>query len=45
MVAQLLNSGDQQAAIRVQWRSRTLLLDLPPVSITTCLWKSSGAER
>ena len=37
-VAQWLNSGKQPATVRLGWRSESLELTLPAVSITTCLW-------
>jgi glucosylceramidase len=45
LVAQLLNSHDQKTAVRLQWHGRTLALDLPPISISTCVWPASGTER
>jgi glucosylceramidase len=38
-VAQLLNSRKQAAEVQVQWRGRSARMELPPISITTCLWK------
>jgi glucosylceramidase len=38
-VAQLMNSKAQAVETRLAWRDRSLKLELPPVSITTCLWE------
>jgi glucosylceramidase len=37
-VAQLLNSRSQAARVEVEWKGRTLALDLPARSITTARW-------
>jgi glucosylceramidase len=39
MAAQLLNSREQQATVGVRWQEKLVSVDLPPVSITTCLWR------
>jgi glucosylceramidase len=38
-VAELLNSRQEAAEVSVQWRNRSFRASLPPVSITTCLWR------
>jgi glucosylceramidase len=38
MIAQVLNSGKAPAAVVVNWGGKFLNLNLPAVSITTCLW-------
>jgi len=39
LVANVLNSQHHPATTRLVWRDRVLRLSLPPLSITTCLWK------
>jgi glucosylceramidase len=39
MVAEVLNSGKQPARVTLDWSGKFLNLDLPALSITTCLWK------
>jgi len=38
-VAQLVNSRNEDAKVSVESHGRSLSLTLPPVSISTCLWK------
>ena len=38
MVAELMNSGHARS-VTLQWQSKALHLNLPKLSITTCLWK------
>ena len=38
IVVQLMNSRDAASEIRLVWHGRVLVLSLPPISITTCLW-------
>jgi len=40
-VTQLMNSQNQKIEIDLAWRDRSLKLELPAVSITTCLWEPS----
>jgi glucosylceramidase len=42
IVAQVLNSRKQPAVVDLEWRGGTLHLELPAVSITSCLWDQSG---
>ncbi len=39
MTAELLNSRNEAATVMLEWKGRSLRVDLPPMSITTCLWK------
>ncbi len=39
IVAEVLNSGKQPARVALDWSAKSLNLDLPALSITTCLWK------
>jgi glucosylceramidase len=39
LVAEVINSRKSPASVRLDWRNRSLTLNLPPVSITTCTWK------
>ena len=39
MIAQVMNSNKQPAAVRLNWHGSAASLDLPAMSITTCLWK------
>lgn len=43
VVAQLLNSRDADAEVRLLWRGKALRVRLPAGSITTCLW--TAAEK
>jgi len=45
LVAQLLNSRNENTDVRIQWHNRWFALTLPPVSISTCLWQESLARR
>lgn len=38
MIAQILNRRNQPAAVNLEWHGRTLRLELPALSITSCLW-------
>jgi glucosylceramidase len=38
MIAEVLNSGKETASVALYWRGKFLNLNLPAVSITTCLW-------
>ena len=40
-VAQLVNSLNEDAEVRLEWRGRWFRVTLPAVSITTCLWKAA----
>jgi glucosylceramidase len=41
IVAEVLNSNQQTASIALSWGGRILNLNLPALSITTCLWKGT----
>jgi hypothetical protein len=43
IVAEVLNSGKQPAAVVLQWRGKFLNVGLPALSITTCLWNKSDS--
>jgi glucosylceramidase len=43
MVAEVLNSGKQPTAVVLHWQSKFLNLNLPALSITTCLWNKSDS--
>jgi glucosylceramidase len=38
MIAQLLNSGNRPCPVNLEWRRVNLHLELPALSIVTCLW-------
>jgi glucosylceramidase len=38
-VAEVLNARKEAARVRLDWRGRSVALDLPPVSIATCVWE------
>ncbi len=40
LVAELMNSRDSSAEVRLQWHGQGLKLNLPAVSITTCTWEA-----
>jgi len=40
VVAQIMNSCPVAADAQLNWQNRSLTMSLPPVSITTCLWKT-----
>jgi len=44
LVAEVLNSQHHPATVQLGWRDRLLPLSLPPLSITTCLWKPEAGE-
>ena len=39
-VVQLLNSRPKDAEVRLAWRGRTLRVNLPAISITSCMWSA-----
>ena len=39
MVAEVMNSRKQASAVQLNWHGQTASLNLPALSITTCLWK------
>lgn len=39
MAAEVLNSRNEQATATLEWKGRIVRLELPAMSITTCLWK------
>ena len=39
LIAELLNSAKQPAAVSLSWHGKAVKMDLPALSITTCLWK------
>jgi len=39
MIAEVLNSASQTASVSLNWREKTVKLDLPALSITTCIWR------
>jgi O-glycosyl hydrolase len=39
MVAEVMNSRKQAATLQLKWGDRAVSLNLPTLSITTCLWK------
>jgi len=39
MVAEVMNSRKQASSVKLNWHNQTVNLDLPALSITTCLWK------
>jgi len=39
MIAEVLNSARQTASVSLNWREKTVKLDLPALSITTCIWR------
>jgi glucosylceramidase len=41
IVAEVLNSNQQTASVALSWGGRILNLNLPAISITTCLWKGT----
>jgi len=44
MAVQMLNRRAAVATTTLQWRGRSLHIDLAPTSITTCLWPSGEKE-
>ncbi len=44
MVAEVLNSQHHPATVSLEWRHRTVKLDLPPLSISTYLWNVGDTE-
>jgi O-glycosyl hydrolase len=39
IISQLMNSNKTSAAVNLSFHGKTLHLDLPPISMTTALWK------
>ena len=39
LIAEVMNSTKKPATVRLDWHGSALSLDLPALSITTCLWK------
>jgi len=42
IIAEILNSNSREAATILNWRDKFLRVNLPALSITTCVWKGSG---
>ena len=43
-IAEVLNARKEPARVRLDWRGQSLALDLPPVSIATCVWEGPSAS-
>jgi hypothetical protein len=41
MVAEVLNSQTRKVGTELRWRGKGLAMALSPLSITTCLWKTT----
>ena len=39
LIAEVLNSGKQATTVSLNWRQKVVPLDLPALSITTCIWR------
>jgi len=42
IIAEILNSNRRTASTTLQWRGKYLKLNLPALSITTCIWKAAS---